>query len=224
MTRAESRWKAKPGGWDALNTSLLFPSGNALGIPDLLPAPLAAIPDYLTPYRTRIRRRDVDLAQVGVHFWTDDYRFETVWNRPRKALQALARYRVLLAPDFSIYRNWPPVVNQWNIYRGRWCGRFWQAAGFQVIPTVSWGLPEAWEVCLLGLPRHSVLGTSSIGTDLKDPSQREAFVTGFGAMVERLEPTAVICYGTVPDELHRLVRIVEYPSGSRWSKLRARQG
>ncbi len=222
MTQVERR--ARPGGWDALNTSLLFPSSNALGIPDLLPAPLAAIPDYLLPYRARLRRQDVDPAGVGVHFFLDDYRFETVWSRPHKALQALATYRLLLAPDFSIYRDWPLVAGQWNVYRGRWCGRLWQAAGFQVIPTVSWGMADTWAWCFLGLPRRSVLATSSVGTDLKDPSQERAFVAGFEEMVARLAPTAVVVYGTAPAALHRLVEIVEYPTGSHWSKLRARRG
>jgi hypothetical protein len=54
-----------------------------------------------------------------------------------QALQALAPCRVLLTPDFSIYRDWPPVANQWNVYRSRWCGRLWQEAGFEVISSLG---------------------------------------------------------------------------------------
>ncbi len=115
MTVQRAReWKVKPGGWDSLNTSCLFPSSNKLGIPDLPPAPLSAIPERLIPYRTRITG-EFDPNATGVHFWLDDYRFETVWNRPQKALQALARFKILLTPDFSIYRDWPRVIQAFNI-------------------------------------------------------------------------------------------------------------
>jgi hypothetical protein len=141
-------WGSKPGSFDALNTSRLFPSDHPLGIPTLHHTPLSAIPDYLVGYRQRIRAKDFDPDRAAVHFFrfglhpnTMTYRFETVWTRPLKALEHLRKYRTLLTPDFSLYADWPLAVQQWNVYRNRWCGRYWQEAGFQIIPTVSWSTP-----------------------------------------------------------------------------------
>jgi hypothetical protein len=81
MNRSRPAWKVKPGSWDSLNTSRLFPAANVYGIPDLPPAPLSVIPQRLIPYRTRLYV-DFDPTTIGIHFWLDDYRFETTWNRP----------------------------------------------------------------------------------------------------------------------------------------------
>lgn len=218
MTTATTH-SAPPGNVDALNTSLLFPSTNALGIPDLHPAPFASIPDYLLPYRVRSRQKGVTPEQIGVHFWLDDHRFETVWTRPRKALQALAGYKTLLTPDFSIYLNWPRAVQIWNVYRARWCGAFWQQAGYQVIPTVSWGIRAGYDFCFLGLPQNSVLALSTIGVDFTDPAIHTLFADGFNEMTKRLSPTALIVYGGIPDRFHDFVQVVTYPTRAGWVRL-----
>ncbi len=206
--------KVKPGNWDRLNTTELFESDNALGIPAMYHTPTSAIPDYLLPYRTRLRRKNVDLKQVGVHFWLDDHRFESTWNHPLKALESLKQYKVALTPDFSIYRDWPQAVNQFNVYRRRWLGCFWQRHQFLVIPTVSWGLPDTWDYCFLGLPPHSVLGISTIGSNLKDPIQVNHFTAGFKEMIMRLQPAALVVHGRLPEALHALTsaEVHEYPS------------
>ena len=54
---------------------------NHLGIPELLPAEAGRLPAWLVPYRTRIRAERPP-ADGAVHFFLDDYRFETVWSRP----------------------------------------------------------------------------------------------------------------------------------------------
>jgi len=152
-----SRWSTRPGSFDSLHTSLIFSSDNPLGIPALLHTPTTAIPKWLVPYRTRIRTTQDDLAEGAVHFFLDDYRFETVWRRPRKALEALAPYATLLTPDFSLYRDWPRAAQIWNTYRSRWCGRFWQSLGYRVISTVAWSTPDSFDFCFLGVPHNGTL-------------------------------------------------------------------
>ncbi|HFE67257.1 MAG TPA: DUF4417 domain-containing protein [Chloroflexi bacterium] len=112
------RWQSKPGSFDALHAAQVFPSGNEYGIPDLLHTSADRVPAWLVPYRQRIRVNE-SLDDGAVHFFLDDYRFETVWNRPRKALEALRPYTTLLTPDFSLYRDWPLTLQLWNVYRNR---------------------------------------------------------------------------------------------------------
>ena len=218
MTRTSHRWQSKPGNFDALHAARLFPSSNGYGIPDLLHTPLSQIPAWLVPYRQRIRINE-PLDDGAVHFFLDDYRFETVWNRPVKALEALAPYQTVLTPDFSLYRDWPLMLQLWNTYRNRWCGRFWQEQGFSVIPTISWSTAVSYDFCFLGVPRRSVVAVSTVGVQLKAPLEYQLFVDGFQEMVQRLEPMVVLAYGRLPAVCHELVEIIAYPT--RWMSIQA---
>src|SRR5579864_1838628 len=94
-TLHETPGQAIPGSFDVLHALQLFPAdGNAFGIPRLAHAPLAYTPSQLIPYRTRVRTR-LGTNSAALHFFLDDYRFETVWSRPYKALEALRSYRTL---------------------------------------------------------------------------------------------------------------------------------
>ncbi|MGH2535820.1 MAG: DUF4417 domain-containing protein, partial [Candidatus Promineifilaceae bacterium] len=87
-TRTSHRWASKPGSFDTLHAAQLFPSTNRYGIPDLLHTAAGCIPAWLVPYRTRIRANEPP-DDGAVHFFLEEYRFETVWSRPVKALEAL---------------------------------------------------------------------------------------------------------------------------------------
>ena len=223
MTRTSHRWQSKPGSFDALHATQLFPADNAWGIPVLAHTPVSRIPGWLVPYRQRIRANQPGGQGVPdggcVHFFLDDYRFETVWNRPVKALAALAPYQMLLTPDFSLYRDWPLTLQVWNVYRSRWCGRFWQEEGFTVIPTVSWSTAVSYDFCFLGVPRRSVVAVSAVGVHLDSPLDYRLFVDGFAEMVRRLEPQVVLSYGRLPAACYERVEVVTYPT--RWTNIRA---
>ena len=220
MTRTSHRWQNLPGSYDTLHAQRLFPASNPYGIPDLRHTLVREVPAWLVPYRQRIRANE-PLADGCVHFFLDDYRFETVWNRPFKALEALAPYRMALTPDFSLYRDWPLMLQLWNTYRNRWCGRFWQEHGFTVIPTVSWSTAASYDFCFLGVPRRSVVAVSTVGVDLKTPLEYQLFMDGFKEMVRRLEPLLVLAYGRLPVACHESVKVVAYPT--RWTSIRAAQ-
>ena len=218
MTRTSHRWQSAPGSFDTLHAQWLFPSSNQVGIPDLVHTPVDQIPAWLVPYRQRIRANE-PLDDGSVHFFLDDYRFETVWNRPIKALEALAPYQIVLTPDFSLYRDWPLMLQLWNTYRNRWCGRFWQAQGYTVIPTISWSTSKSYDFCFLGVPGRSVVAVSAVGVNVDAPLEYRLFVDGFTEMVRRLEPLVVLSYGRLPTACHELVEVVTYPT--RWTNIRS---
>lgn len=215
-TLSRQTWQHKPGSFDTLNASRLFDADNPLGIPQLRHTPLSAVPEWLVAYRTRIRSPRFVFSRAAVHFFLDDYRFETVWARPERALEHLCKYRILLTPDFSLYADWPLVMQQWNVYRSRWCGRYWQELGFQVIPTVSWSTPESFKFCFDGLPRRSLVAVSALGVKVGEPAQCERFMAGLREMVERLAPSMILAYGGLPTEAYNLAPIASY--AMRWHR------
>src|SRR5450432_4135200 len=197
VTRSSSNWTTPPGSFDVLHTSSLFPTdGNPYGIPTVPHAPIAYMPTWIVPYRTRLRRQQ-GAAGGAVHFFVDDYRFEAVWSRPHKALQALQPYHTLLTPDFSLYIDYPLSLQIWNTYRARWCGAYWHALGFQVIPTLSWSTPDSYAFCFAGIPQRSLIAISTVGVRKQDDA---LFTQGYRELVTRLSPSCVLCYGSlIPD-------------------------
>ncbi len=215
MTRSSHNWNQTPGSFDALHASLLFPTdGNPYGIPKLPHAPLAYLPERLVPYRTRHV-----IPAAAVHFFLDDYRFETVWSRPRKALEALQAYRTLLTPDFSLYADYPLSLQIWNTYRSRWCGAYWHSLGFQVIPTVSWSTAASYEFCFCGVARHSLVAISTVGLNSETLLP---FEQGYREMLRWIQPSRVLCYGTLPDALDGLADVQTYDT--RWDTARGAHG
>ncbi len=207
MTRSSSNWKTIPGSFDALHSAQLFPTdSNPWDIPLLRHAPIAYMPAWLVPYRTRVRRKD-GTAGGAVHFFLDDYRFESVWRRPAKGLQALGRYTTVLTPDFSLYADYPLALQLWNTYRSRWCGAYWQHRGFQVIPTLSWSTPDSYAFCFSGVPRRSLIAISTVGVRQQDQA---LFSQGYRELIDRLCPSRVLCYGKLPPNLEQLTEVKYY--------------
>lgn len=196
--------KAHPqGSVDALNMTERLYSDNGLGIP--LITKETELPGVLMPYRTRLNE-DVVLSRepysVALHFFLEDYRFESVWHTARKAAVYVERIGFALSPDFSVYRDWPLAAQLWNVYRNRWCGAYWQSHGVKVIPTVSWSTEESYTFSFLGVEQGSAVAISSVGVDLTDDYERSLFVSGCRAMVETLEPCAVLLQAELfPEEL-----------------------
>ena len=152
-------------------------------------------PARLVPYSDRHPER----SKPGdcTHFFLDDYRFETVWSKPERPLSRLRRVGMALTPDFSLWTEMPFAVQLWQVYRARWCGAWMLAHGVDVIPTVSWSTPESHPFCFAGIATGSVVAVSSVGV-LRDRQALRLFAAGYEAMLERIRPTLVLCYGRLP--------------------------
>lgn len=139
-------------------------------------------------------RRD----NIGVHFYMDDYIFERVWNDADRYVDALSRFEAVIAPDFSLYRDWPTMVQMWNHYRKHYIAARLQDRGVTVYPNIRWSDEKSFDWCFEGEPTHSIVSVSSVGTQ-KEPEAKRLFLLGYREMVKRLEPTGIIFFGLVPD-------------------------
>jgi hypothetical protein len=152
-TKTSDRWNSKPGAWDRLNMSSIYPSSNKYGIPDLKAPTIQELPEpptCLIPYNIRVRSQ-LGYADAAMHFFIDDYRFELAWSHPEQAFQRISKAWLALTPDFSLYVDYPMAAQLWNTYRNRWCGAFWQSRGLVVIPSISWSDESSYEFCCGGV-------------------------------------------------------------------------
>lgn len=215
-TRSSANWTSEPGSFDTTKSALQFPSSNCWGIPELAPVPHSKRPQYLIPYRQRIRS-DVRPDDGAVHFFLDDYRFESTWSAPDKALRYLSQFDTALTPDFSLFTDMPLAAQLWNTYRNRWCGCYWQSLGKTVIPTVSWSSGKSYNFCFLGIPTKSIVAVGATG--LRDPISQVLFREGYREMIRQLQPSAILVYGDLPD--HTLGKhIPTYCYPTYWTNIR----
>jgi Domain of unknown function (DUF4417) len=76
--------------------------------PDTACAELSRAPAGLAgPGKLAPRRRLGGTLRAAVHFFLDNYRFETVWTRPKRGLSRIRSVGAALAPDFSLWRDMP---------------------------------------------------------------------------------------------------------------------
>lgn len=147
----------------------------------------------------------------GVHFFVDDYRFNGIYNNPEKSLRKYSQYAFLLSPDFPTYAD----MNLWrqleSVAKNRWCGCYWQDQGFTVIPTISWSTPRSYEFCFDGVEKNSIIAIGMIGCK----QNKKEFLRGYDYMLSKIEPEAVICFGTPFDEMRGNIIPVDYRSSRK---------
>lgn len=145
-------------------------------------------------------------TSCGVHFFIDDYRFAGIYNHPEKSFEKLSQYAFLLTPDYSTYSD----MNYWrqleSIAHSRWVGTYWQSKGLTVYPTVSWSNARSFDFCFDGIEKGSVVAVGMIGCK----HNKLGFLRGYNAMLEKIEPFAVICFGKSFDEMQGNLIVVDY--------------
>ena len=156
-----------------------------------------SIPARLIPFSKAVSGTEYD---AWVHFYQDDGKFERLWNNPRRYLPILKRFAGVISPDFSLYRDMPLVMQQWNIYRSRAIGHWLQENGVSVIPNIRFGDERTYELSCAGIQKHGTIAVGSHGC-IKQLSDRSYFVCGLEYVVDRLEPSAIVVYGTTPDKI-----------------------
>lgn len=144
----------------------------------------------------------------GVHFFVDDYRFKGIYDNPEKTLNRYSQYAFLLTPDYSTYSDmclWRQIE---SVAHSRWVGAYWQSKGLTVIPTISWGDARSYSFCFDGVEQDAVVAVGMIGCK----SNKLSFMRGYNAMLEKLSPSAIICFGNPFEEMLGNIIAVDYLS------------
>lgn len=154
-----------------------------------------------------IKTNDNDInRQCGVHHFVDDYRFERTYNYPDKYINRYSQYKFVLSPDFSLYADMRLWLQLTNVAKNRWVGAYWQSKGLTVIPTISWSTPESFDFCFDGVEKGGIVAIGMIGCK----KNRLGFMKGYVAMLERLNPKTILCFGTPFKEMDGNIIVVDY--------------
>lgn len=172
-----------------------------------------------------VKRQNIDLSDIhliacsdtrsndnamnkkfGVHFFVDDYRFESIYRNPEKSLRKFSQYAFLLTPDYSTYSDMNPWRQLESVAHSRWCGAYWQSKGLNVIPTVSWSTPRSYSFCFDGIEQGGTVAVGMIGCK----HEKRDFIRGYNEMLERLNPENIIIFGTPFPEMKGTIIQVDY--------------
>lgn len=142
-----------------------------------------------------------------IHFFLEDDKLEKFYYKCDKYIKKLAKYKALLTPDFSLYPSMPLILQEISVFKNRWCGAFWQENGLRVIPTITWGDKRSFSFCFEGVEKHSIVAVSAFG----QKKEKREFMLGYDAMLERIDPLYVICYGEPFGEMRGDVLYAKHP-------------
>ena len=112
----------------------------------------------------------------------------------------------LLTPDFSTYAD----MNLWrqieSVAKNRWVGAYWQSNGLTVVPTISWSTPRSFDFCFDGVEQNAVVAVSTVGCR----RSKASFLCGYEAMLNKLNPKTIICFGEPFLEMKGNIVFVDY--------------
>ena len=139
----------------------LFNGVGEYGIPQIYPETFEGECEFIgfNYARGKVTHED----QKGVHFFLDDYQFDSLWRNVDRYTDKLSRFRYVLTPDFSTYTDFPKAIQIYNHFRKHWIGAYLQEYGCRVIPTISWSTPDSYEWCFDGEPEGGTVAISSVG-------------------------------------------------------------
>lgn len=133
-------------------------------------------------------------SNAGIHFFSDDYTFNSVLTSPGKFVEDLRKHQVIIAPDYSQYMNMPACVRFTNSYTNKAIAAYWQSEGLSVIPNVTWSDPDSYAYSVAGLPTGSVIAINSKGA-MKYNISKYLWQRGYDFVVSYLQPSLILRFG-----------------------------
>lgn len=190
----------------------------SLEIPCLKYEEQIIVPDDIGPFD---KRNKLD-STFFVHFYMHDTTFKQFMSNTDRYVIQLSRFKGIITPDCSLYRDMPLNLQITNTYFNRACGCYLQSNGLYVIPNVRWGdersyLPLFDEIpfAFAGIQKNHIVSISTHGC-LKGSENKRYFREGLRQMINYLEPKVVIVHGKMPDdifgEFYHLSRFINYQS------------
>ena len=162
------------------------------------------IPEKLVTFSKAMSKKWTDY-ECFVMFYEHDVKFERLWNNPKKYLDRLKKFKGVISPDFSLYRNMPIVMQVWNTYRSRALASWFQNNGIRVIPNVRFNDIRTFYFCFDGIEKNKVVAVGTHGC-IKKKMDKDVFKLGLAELVNRLSPKTIIVYGSAPDNIFKKYR------------------
>ena len=154
---------------------------------------------------TKTKVDDTENKDKTIHFFTYDWLFDSVYDRPEKAMEKLDQYYALLTPEFSLYWDMPKALQIYNTFKNRWCGAYWQKMGKIVIPTICCAGDDSYDFCFDGIEEGSVVAVSTYCRE----DYKFEFMKSYNKMLDVIKPSAIVCYGIPFSEMKGNIKVID---------------
>ena len=135
-----------------------------------------------------------------IHFYLYDREFSVVLTATNRYINLMKLYDGIITPDCSMLIGQAPCLQQANTYMNRAVGFYCQKNGIPVIPNIRWSDESSFDYCFLGVPVGYIVSVSTHGCT-KSKSARAMFKIGLGAMLDVINPRAILVHGYMPDDI-----------------------
>ena len=154
-------------------------------------------PKELSQWNCRCKVKKPSIT--GMSFYCTDQYFQPVISNPRNYLDKLSIYQLVIGLDASPYDNMPPIVQCSQIYVNLAVTYFYGRHGIKVIPNVRLGHVKTYS-SLEAYPKRTLI---AIGTNgfVNDKNNRKIFEEQLRLIIDTLNPTGIIVYGTIPSDI-----------------------
>ena len=177
------------------------------------------VPERLIRFSDSKSQKADDLGAWVVPY-EHDVKLECMWNNAFKYMDNLLEHPGIVSWDFSMYRNMPFSLQQWNFFRGRLIGILYEIMGGECIPNIRPTDSRSLVYALDGIPTECTIAMGSVG-NLRDRGDRAVFEQYVEEVVRRLRPANIIVYGEAPDDVFHSAREAGIPVRSYPTKTRA---
>lgn len=176
-------------GQDLIVEDQLFDTDNMLEIPTLrieMQAKVASIPFVCFGEQKRTFQMN---GSGTLHFYTDDYRYNQLYNHPEQILHHNPQN--IVEPNYSLFNETPIAFGMEAIYKKRFISRSMQEKGIRVFVDLNVS-PKFYKLNFLGVPR----GWSSFCTrGYSDRLNQLAFEVSMARNWAKGNPITFVVYG-----------------------------
>lgn len=131
--------------------------------------------------------------QKIVSGFASDKLLNSIWNHPFRLSKAGKNYFAVMTPDMSINPSMDKAQIIFATYQNRWMGCFLQQYGIRVLISVSWALPDSYDICLNSIPFGSPVAVSTLGCHKE--SSKKIFLDGLNEVKKRVNPPFIVLFG-----------------------------
>lgn len=164
------------------------------------------LPEKMIPFS--LWNRESDVSEYFGCFYEHDVKFRDILTSTKEYLEITKKFKGIISPDCSLYRDIPLILQMTNTYLNRQIGHYLQTQGIYVIPNVRWGdefsykriIPTEKPFAFLGLEKKSIYCIGTYGC-IKTKKDSYHFKEGLRSLIQELEPKIIIVYGSMHDRI-----------------------
>lgn len=121
-------------------------------------------------------------------------------NRMKKFRERFKGVKYIVAPDYSLFGDFPNALQIFNVYRSRLVA-CWLIAntGAIIIPNVRWTFDFSYDYCFDGIIKGSNIAIGVLG-QMHHKDNKAMFLAGFKKAIDAIEPKSILIYGFVTEK------------------------